>query len=360
MEKDVSVFITGSNMISLKGVEKVFNSGNHVVHALKDVSFEVGSGEIFGVMGRSQAGKTTLARCLNLLERPQSGTIIFDNCPITSLGGEGLRLIRQKIGFLTKQAHLLNSRNTFDNVALSLEFSNTSKSDIDHLVTSHLNLLGLSDKARTFPNMLTAIQKQKTALARALVQKPKVLICDDITQYLDGKSSHTLLQFLKFLNTEHKISIIYLSHDLELLKNLCHRMLVLHQGEVVEEDSVLNIFINPKSAITQELIKSITRRTLPNILRQQLRATYSENLNPILRLSFLGPSSKEPLIAHVIQQFGLTLNIIQAHLDSIQEETLGVMIIEIYGKEENIKKAIEYLEMKELYIEVLGYVPRAS
>lgn len=345
-------------MISLKGIEKVYNSGNSVTHALKDISLDIQPGEIFGIVGRAGSGKSTLARCMNLLERPSSGTISIDNCPIMSLGAEGLRVARQKMGVLTKQPFLLSSRTVAKNIALPLEFSNTPKADIQKNVDTVLSTLGLKNEAHFFPDDLTFSQKQKVSLARTLVLKPKVLLCDDTALHLDVKSSHSFYQMLRDLNEEQNTTIIYFTTELGALKPLCNRVAILHHGEIVEEGSMLNVFVNPTSDIAKELVKSTTRLEMPAVLRRRLRAQPNENLNPVLRLSLLGPAAQESLIAHVIQQFGLTLHIIQAHLESIHDQTLGIMIVEINGQREHILKAIEFLETKGLHIEVLGYVPR--
>lgn len=347
-------------MISLKGIEKVFNSGNNVIHALKDVSLEIEQGEIFGIIGRPGAGKSTLARCMNLLERPSAGSVIIDQCPMTALGNEGLRVARQKIGVLTKVPYLLSSRTVYENIALSLEFVGAEKSTIEQTVNSLIATLGLSDKAKAYPNALNNSQKQKVALARTLAQKPKVLICDEITQHIDLKSSHALFQLLRELNEEQKLTIVYITQDLDILKPICNRIAILHQGEIVEQGTLLNIFVNPNSMIAKEMVKSATRLEMPAVLRRRLRANRADNLNPVLRISFLGPSAQEPLIAQVIQQFALTLHIIQAHLETIHSQTLGIMVAEMAGKEDNIQKAIEFLETKGLHIEVLGYVPRST
>ncbi len=345
-------------MISLKGIEKVYNSGTNVIHALKDVTFDVESGEMFGIIGRSGSGKSTLARCMNLLERPSSGSIIIDNCPITALGTEGLRLARQKIALLTKHPFLLSSKNVYDNVALPLEFAGQRKSEIRQIVQPLLNLLNLSESA--FPADLSLGQKQKVALARAIAQQPKVLICDDATQQLDSRSAHSLFQNLRDLNEDQKLTVLYITHDMDTIKILCQRIAILHQGEIVEQGALPKVFVNPASEIAKEMVKTVTRLEIPSALRRRLRSEPREGFNPVLRMSFLGSSGQEPLIAYIIQQFSLNLHIMQAHLETIHNETLGIMIVEIMGHKDNIQNAIQFLEDKELHVEVLGYVPRSD
>lgn len=345
-------------MISLKGIEKVYNTGTNVTHALKNISLDIEAGEMFGIVGRSGSGKTTLARCMNLLERPTAGSVIIDNCPITALGAEGLRLARQKIGFLTKYPYLLSSRNVYENVALPLEFAGQRKSEIKQIVGSLLSSLNLSENA--YPAELSLSQKQKVALARSLAQKPKVLICDDASLQLDLRSSTAFFQQLRDLNEDQKLTVLYITHDIDTVKPLCQRIAILHQGEIVEQGTLPSVFVNPSSNIAKEMVKAATRSEIPSSLRRRLRGESREGFNPVVRMSFLGPSAQEPLIAYIIQQFALTLHIIQAHLENIHSETLGIMIVEMTGHKENIQKSIDFLESKDLHVEVLGYVPRSA
>ncbi len=351
----------GSGMISIKGLDKVYHSGNQTIHALKDIYLDIEPGEIFGILGRQGAGKTTLARCLNLLERPSNGSITLGKCNLTSLREEDLRTARQKIGFFTKHTEqLLTSRTVYENIALPLEFKKSTKADI-YATTSHLlQTMGLADKANLYPNHLNNGIKQKVTLARILAHQPSLLICDDPGNQLDLKTNLSLIQLLRELNEEHKLTIIYLTQDMENLKALCHRAAVLNQGEIVEQGTMVQLYANPTSNITKEFIKSTTRLELPVALRRRLKTTPAENLNPVLRISFLGPSAHEHLIAQVIQQFGLTLHIIQAHLENIHSQTMGIMIVEMNGMKENLNQAIQFLETKGLYIEVLGHVARTS
>lgn len=345
-------------MISIKGIDKTYNTRGQITHALKNINLEIEPGEIFGIIGRNGSGKTTLARCFNLLERPNAGSITIGKCTVTALKEEELRFARQKIGYLSKQAELLNSRTVYDNVVLPLEFTNANKGDMQHIVTTILDSLDLTDKAHLYPSNLNAGQKQKVALARIMVHQPTVLICDDPGSQMDLKSSHAFTQLLRDLNEEIKLTIIYLTQELETLKTLCNRAAVLHQGELVEQGSLIKLFASPTANITKDLIKSNTRLELPLALRKRLRSNPGDSLNSVLRITFLGPSAQEPLIAHVIQQFGLTLHIIQAHLETIHAQTMGIMIVEMSGAQEGVQKTIEFLEGKGLFIEVLGYVPR--
>jgi D-methionine transport system ATP-binding protein len=257
-----------------------------------------------------------------------------------------------------KHFNLLNSRTVFDNIALPLELSGASKQQIADRVQSLLATTGLENKSGVYPSQLTNGQKQRVAIARALINQPKVLLCEEATAGLDTKTSHSILQLLSDINESLKLTIVLITHEMEVIKAICNRVAVLHQGEIIEQGTVQQLFTDPKSEMAKEFVKNSARLELPTALRRRLRATPAPHCNPILRLSFVGQVAQEPLIAYIIQQFGLTVNVIQAHLETIQDQTIGIMVIEIRGEETEIKKAMLFLEHKELHIEVLGYAPR--
>lgn len=347
-------------MISIDGLEKVYQSTKHNApsQALKGITLNIAEGEIFGILGRKGSGKSALIRCFNLLERPTRGSIIVDSCNLTALNTEELRQARRNIGMIFQHFNLLSSRTVFENIALPLEINRVPKFQIMEKVTTVLELTGMSSLAKAYPNTLTDIQKQRVAIARALVNKPKVLLCEEATASLDAKGAQAILQLLAYLNERLKLSIVLITHEMEVIKAICHRAAILHQGEIVEEGSVFDLFTNPKTPIAKEYVKMSSRLEMPTALRKRLRASKTENCNSVLRLSFVGKTAQEPLIAYVIQQFSLSINITQAHLETLQEASVGVMIIEVTGEKENIEKAIEFMQHKGLHIEVLGYAPR--
>lgn len=344
-------------MISIKDVHKTTQQGKHLHAILNHVTLEILSGEIFGIIGRAGAGKTALLRCLNFLDEPTNGSIIIDNCLVNTLSMEGLRLLRQKIGMLTEDPNLLESRTVYQNVALPLEFNGTKKSEMEHLVNPILRSLALTEMSTLYPHSLNKGQKQRVALARALVLKPRILLCDDITKQLDNKSSHMILQLLREQQEEQNLTIVYVTEEIDVAKAFCQRVAIMHQGEIAEYGHMPQIFVNPTSNIAKELIKSITRLELPTAIRKRMRPLAQENFNPIVRMSFFGNRAHEALIAEAIQKYHLAFHIIQAHLENIQQESLGIMIAEVSGDKNNIQKAIDYFDSKKLYVEVLGYVP---
>lgn len=345
-------------MITLNGIEKIYQTGGTVIHAVKGVTLNIAQGEIFGIIGRPGAGKSALIRCINLLEYPNSGAVIVDSCNLTTLSTEELRQARRNIGMIFQHFNLLTSRSVFENVSLPLELVGASKGQIEATVRPILNLTGLADKGDAYPHQLSNGQKQRVAIARALVNQPKVLLCDEATAALDPKTAQSILQLLHDINERLNLTILLITHEMEVIKSVCSRVAVMHQGEIVEQGTVLELFTNPKSEIGKEFVKAATRLEMPNALRRRLRPQPADNSNPIVRISFIGPSAQEPILAYVIQQFGLSINITQAHIETVLEETIGIMVVEIIGKPDEIEKAIQFLEHKGLHIEVLGYAPR--
>jgi len=345
-------------MIVLQNIDKTYQTARNAhFYALKNVSLEVASGEIFGIVGRKSAGKSTLMRCINLLERPDRGNLLIDNRDLNTLTAKELTHIRRSMGMLTENCNLLQTRTIYDNVALPLEFINASKKEIRRIVPPLLNLMSLSDSTHLYPQQLNEIQKHRTALARALVHHPKILLCDNITASLDARTTHLMLKLLREIHQQFNLTLLFITSEMEAVQSLCHRMAVLHQGAVIEQGPVLNLMANPQSNFLKEWIKSATRLELPTALRKQLRSQPSEYSNPILRFAFLNATAQETLIAEVIQRYELNLNILQIYMEPIQENNLGIMVVEVAGVPTNIQHAMDSLNDKGLFSEVLGYVP---
>ncbi|MEY3183239.1 MAG: methionine transport ATP-binding protein [Pseudomonadota bacterium] len=351
-------------MIVLENVSKTFaptSPNGRAIPALRNISLRVLEGEIFGIIGKSGAGKSTLVRCMNALERPSSGKVLIDRENVTLLPAKLLRVARRQIGMIFQHFHLMASRTVYDNIALPLEFMGYPKHEIEARVIPLLELVGLTDKMLAYPNQLSGGQKQRVAIARALANQPKVLLCDEATSALDPKTTHAILDLLKHINQTLGLTVILITHEMDVIKSICDRVAVLHQGTIVEESSVLELFSRPQSDVAKELIKVNTRSEMPNALRRKMVPMPSEQCHYVLRLSFRGQAAQEPLMARVIQRFDLTINIIQAHLETIREEMIGIMIIEMVSEgEDTIPPAIQFLESQGIHIEVLGYVPRTA
>jgi D-methionine transport system ATP-binding protein len=254
----------------------------------------------------------------------------------------------------------MHSRTVFENVALPLELAGIPRKELEKTVQHVLRLSGLEYQSAAYPNELTLLQKQKVAIARALANKPKVLLCEEITTSLDPKTKQSLLQLLQDINQQLKLAIVVMTHEIDVIKTVCKRVAVLHQGEIVEQATVLDFFMRPQSEIAKEFIRVAARQDIPVALRSRLRAHAFEHSNPVLRIAFVHSSIQEPAIIGVMQGFNLAINIMQAHLEHIGDATLGIMIVELIGDNEELKGAIQTLKAKTLQIEVLGYAPRVT
>jgi D-methionine transport system ATP-binding protein len=339
-------------MISLTDIE--------TLHALKGISLNVLEGEIVAILGKPGAGKNTLIRCINLLERPLKGQVIVEESDLTALDAAELRLARSKIGMVFEHSHLLSSRTVFQNVSLPLEIKGDSKKHIQEQVPIVLKQTGLLEFQDRYPAQLNAGQKQRVAIARALVNHPKILLCEEVTAGLEPKTAQSILQLLQNIQKLYNLTLVMVTHDLEVVKSICHRVIILEQGKIVETSSLLDLYFNPTSKAGKDFIKIAARLDMPSALRKRLRAQPPENSNPIWRVSFLGIQEQEPIIAHVIQIFSLSVSITQAHLEQLPQGNIGIMIMEVMAEAHNIENAIQFLQEKNIHVEVLGYAPRLA
>ena len=341
-------------MIELNHISKVFETGGAQVHAVNDVSLTIDSGEIFGVIGFSGAGKSTLVRCINLLERPTSGTVTVDGREMTALSAAQLRQARKKIGMIFQHFNLMRSRTVAGNVAFPLKGSGLSREETEKKVRDLLDLVGIADKADAYPSQLSGGQKQRVAIARALATNPKVLLCDEATSALDPQTTKSILHLLKKLNETLGITIVMITHEMAVVKEICRRVAVMEHGHVVEEGDVFTIFANPKQTVTRNFI-----RTTSNL--QKIDELIAEDdpiarLNPgelIVRLSYVQRNASEPLISSISRKFDINVNIIFANIEIIQDAPIGGTVAIISGERSRITEAIQYLIDRNVGVEVI-------
>lgn len=344
-------------MIKLENISKVFQQGQHSITALSGVNLTVPAGQIFGVIGASGAGKSTLIRCVNLLERPTSGRVIVDNQELTSLSEKEITLARRQMGMIFQHFNLLSSRTVFDNVALPLELEGASRDKIKTRVHELLELVGLSDKNDVYPSNLSGGQKQRVAIARALANNPKVLLCDEATSALDPATTRAILELLKDINRKLGITILLITHEMDVVKRICDRVAVISGGQLIEQDTVSEMFSHPKTPLAQQFIQSTLHIDIPDDYQQRLNAEYQPGTHPLLRLEFTGRSVDAPLLSEVARRYNINNNIISAQMDYAGGVKFGVMLAEMHGdKPETIEEAINYLQQHHVKIEVLGYV----
>ncbi|OJX32861.1 MAG: methionine ABC transporter ATP-binding protein [Chryseobacterium sp. 36-9] len=341
-------------MIELLNVSKRFTTKNRIIQALSNVSLTVEKGEIFGVIGSSGAGKSTLIRCVNLLEKPNEGKVIVDNVELTKLSEAQLTLERRKIAMIFQHFNLLSSRTVFDNVAFPLELEGKSKSEIKEKVDSLLELVGLKEKAKDYPANLSGGQKQRVAIARALANDPKVLLCDEATSALDPATTKSILQLLKSINQKLNLTILLITHEMEVIKSICDKVAVIDNGQLVEQGKVEQIFIHPEKDITKGFIQASLNVELPSIYQNSISNIDSEDNNPLVKILITGNETQSSVIINVYDKFNVKAKIISAQLEYVGHLNFGILILELQGK--NTNEALTYLENEYTNTEILGYV----
>ena len=337
-------------MIELKNISKDFGSGEKAVHAVRDVSLSIGSGEIFGIIGFSGAGKSTLVRCINLLERPSSGSVFVAGQDLTALSAKDLRAARKKIGMIFQHFNLMPSRTVAGNVAYPLKGSGLSKEDIQKKVATLLELVGIGDSG----TLLSGGQKQRVAIARALANDPQVLLCDEATSALDPQTTKAILHLLKHLNETLGITIVLITHEMAVVKEICDRVAVMEYGRVVEQGEVFTVFAEPKQDITKSFIHTTSNlQKVEALIAEDSPVTRLQPGELIVRLSYVQRNVNEPIISAVSQMFNVSLNIIFADITIVQDSPIGGTVAIISGERKQITKAIEYLIEKNVGVEVI-------
>ena len=344
-------------MIKLNNITKIFTLPDKKLTALDNVSLHVPKGQICGVIGASGAGKSTLIRCVNLLERPTHGAVVIDDVDLTQLSDAELVKTRRQIGMIFQHFNLLTSRTVFENVALPLELENKSKAEIREKTTALLALVGLSDKHNVYPANLSGGQKQRVAIARALASDPKVLLCDEATSALDPATTQSILKLLKEINRTLGITILLITHEMEVVKRICDQVAVIDKGRLIEQGTVSEIFSNPKTELAQEFISSTFHITLPEEYLENLSDTPKHAKSyPIIKFEFTGRSVDAPLLSQASKKFGVELSILTSQIDYAGGVKFGFTIAEVEGDEDAITQAKVYLMENNVRVEVLGYV----
>lgn len=341
-------------MIKLEQVSKDFGTGPQQVHAVRNVSLSIEKGEIFGIIGFSGAGKSTLVRCINLLERPTAGIVTVDGQDITKLSPKELRQARKKIGMIFQHFNLLPSRTVFGNVAYPLRGSGLSKQEIADKVRRLLELVDIADKADAYPSQLSGGQKQRVAIARALANDPKVLLCDEATSALDPQTTKSILRLLKQLNEQLGITVVIITHEMAVVKEICSRVAVMEHGQVVEQGEVFSIFADPKQPITQSFIHTTSNlQKIEELIAEDSPVTRLRPGELIVRLSYLQRNVAEPVISEASQKFNVYINIIFADIEIVQDAPVGGTVAIIGGERPQITKAVAYLIEKNVGVEVI-------
>lgn len=346
-------------MIQLDHIDITFEQKNRRIEAVKDVSIDIQKGDIYGIVGYSGAGKSTLVRVINLLPKPTAGRITidkdltFDQGKI-QLSSQALREKRREIGMIFQHFNLMAQKTAKENVAFALRHSGLAKTDIDKKVEDLLELVGLADRANNYPSQLSGGQKQRVAIARALANDPKILISDEATSALDPKTTKQILSLLQDLNKKLDLTIVMITHEMQIVKDICNRVAVMQNGHLIEEGTVLEIFSNPKEALTQEFILTATGidEALLKINQQDIVQNLPQNAL-LVQLNYVGSSTDEPILNQIYRDFEVTANILYGNIEILDQTPVGEMILVLEGNQDNILAAEKALNAADVQVQIL-------
>lgn len=337
-------------IIEVEHLRKSFRQGDQQVVALDDISFQVEPGEIFGVMGLSGAGKSTLIRCINRLERPDAGVIRVAGEEITRLRGPALMAARRRIGMIFQQFNLMASRTVAANVAFPLEIAGWPRSRIRQRVATLLELVGLSDRANAYPNQLSGGQKQRVGIARALAPEPVVLLSDEATSALDPETTLSVLALLRRINREMGLTILMITHEMQVIREICHRVGVIDHGRLVEVGPVSQVFSRPQSPMARRLLRAHLSTDVPADLLARPRSEGRQ----LVRLTFLGEVAQQPVVAQLVRELPVLVNVLYGRIDRLGGQPWGRLVVELSGQPAAVAAACARLRREGVEVEELG------
>ncbi len=334
-------------LIKIKNLNKVFSTDSLEFQALKDVNLTIDDGDIYGIIGLSGAGKSTLIRCLNRLEEATSGEISIDGVDILALEEKDLRLFRKKIGMIFQSFNLLKQKTVFENIALPLHLEKLDKKKIQEKVDLLLGYVGLEDKKNSYPSELSGGQKQRVAIARAISNDPKVLLSDEATSSLDPQTTVSILELLKRIQKELGITVIMITHEMEVVKQICNKVAIMDDGRVIEKNTVEELFNNPKTNLTKSFINSVNTTVEEEIINP------SKFQGTLIRLGYLGDSSNFPIVSQMVKNFDIDVNILSGNINKLQSTSVGHLVLELIGEDIDVEKAMEFLKQNQVNVEVM-------
>lgn len=338
-------------MIILENVTKIYEASNGSVTAVDNVSLQIKEGEIFGIIGYSGAGKSSLIRLLNGLEKPTKGKVVVAGRDIANIKGKELRKARQEIGMIFQHFNLLWSRTVRENIAFPLEIAGVPKDQRKKRVDELIQLVGLQGREDAYPSQLSGGQKQRVGIARALANNPKVLLCDEATSALDPQTTDSILELLVDINKRLGLTIVLITHEMHVIRKICDRVAVMENGKIVEQGEVLQVFRQPKQEITKRFVQQVvepeeTKETITHLLDRYPNGT-------VVQLTFVGEAAEQPLIANVVRQFQIDANILQGKISQTHQGSYGVLFVHMDGEKEEIARAIDYIRSQQVAVEVI-------
>lgn len=338
-------------MIEFKDISKQYELKGQTLHALNQINLQIPTDSIFGIIGYSGAGKSTLIRLINLLERPSSGRIIINGTDFTALDAKALRQERASIGMIFQHFNLMQTKTVAANIEMPMKLLGWSKAEREKRLEELLDFIDLKHKRHAFPDELSGGQKQRVGIARALANHPKILLCDEATSALDPQTTKSVLQLLKQINEEQGITIVMVTHEMDVIETVCDYVAVMEKGDVIETGSTLQIFSQPQHPTTKNFIQTVLQQHLPVNILNNLE---NQNHNSIYCLKFLGSSAQETVIQAVIKQFDISLNILFANMTEINGTVIGQMFIQLLGDAQEIQAAIKFLEQHGVQVDQAG------
>lgn len=350
-------------MIELKDVSIVFEQKGKRIEAVKEVNVTIKRKEIFGIVGYSGAGKSTLVRAINLLQRPTSGEVIVGGKKLLEMNQKELRKERQKIGMIFQHFNLMSARTIFQNVYFPLRYSKLPQSERIQKVLSLLDLVGLKDKKDAYPSQLSGGQKQRVAIARALANDPEILLCDEATSALDPKTTLQILDLLKQLNERLDLTIVLITHEMQAVKEICHRVAVMEAGEIIEENDIVAIFNRPKRPLTQDFIRTASHldQAIAKIAQDESLLLQAQSQNQrLIELSYVGETTNQPLINQLYVKFGIETNILYGNIEILQKIPVGHLIVFLSGAASDIETALDYLNQQQVRVKEITALELAT
>jgi D-methionine transport system ATP-binding protein len=338
----------GIKVIAFEGLKKEYVTKGNKLTALDGIDLHIGEGEIFGVIGFSGAGKSTLLRCVNYLEKPTSGKVIVNGQSLSELSSQEIRKVKRKIGMVFQHFNLLQSKTVFANIAMPLILERVPKKQIKERVEELLEFVGLSDKANDYPEQLSGGQKQRVGIARALATQPSILLCDEATSALDPQTTSSILQLLKKINKEYKITILMITHEMSVIREVCDKVAVIEAGKIIETGSVFEVFSNPKTQTAQNFVRSVLNDSIPESVKDLVHKQGSNGR--LYKINFVGASSGQPLLSKIAKRFDVDVNVLFGNITELQGVPFGHLIVELQGTESEIKRAFMHIQQEKVTI----------
>ncbi|HLR14231.1 MAG TPA: ATP-binding cassette domain-containing protein [Bacillota bacterium] len=338
-------------MIKLTNVSKTFHTKNGVVEAVKDVNLHVKKGEIHGVIGYSGAGKSTLIRCVNLLEVPSDGEVYIEGEETTGLPLKELRAKRQNIGMIFQGFNLLKTATVYDNIMIPLRLLGLNKREAEKRVDKYIDIVGLKGREKSYPGQLSGGQKQRVAIARALSQEPSVLLSDEATSALDPETTDSILDLLLKINEELGITILLITHEMNVVQKICDYVYVMEDGAIIEDGTTIDLFTKPKNPTTQMFLNTISQRKISDSLLEELTEA-----GTVIRLTFVGHATGEPLLASVTEKFSVKPNILSANIIELKNGIVGNIVVHLEGNRTENIDVLCYLKEEGVLVEELNHI----